>query len=295
MTTLQGSLMMLIEQARAEGDTHTLISLLANLGSVRLLREGDATQARLLLDEALMLANSYSDFRLLTLVHRQWGNYGIITSDYPLAIQHLHQAVDYAKRADDRFALCLALSSLCHTHIELKAYTSAWDYAQAVHQTAENIANQRMILFGLTLMGVVKLRIGDFSPARDYFSQAMTIQDESIRPEDTSSIQNYLAHAYYGLADFQHARQTWLSALKIGVDHQILPEITRSLVGLVVISDNLDKPTALQTIIQHPACHWEAKHMAESLIGTNQAPTDAPQTSTTTLLDIAHQLGHVEI
>ncbi|MCL4252191.1 MAG: hypothetical protein KJ043_00255 [Anaerolineae bacterium] len=284
------TLMALVASAKKAKDYHHHILALTELGKISLLRDGDGITSYAYLTSALKVAKKHGDASLLTQVYRQLGNYGIISQDFRLATRHLTNAVEYARQAGDNLAVCLALSSLCHVRIEQHRYPEAWDYAQAVHETAISIPDGRMTLFGLSLLGIIQLHQHKFEPARDYFLQAVAIQDDTIRPEDKISVQNYLAQSYYLLNDNEHAYQMWQTALKTGIQFQILPEITRSLVGLVVISDSLAQKNILKTILHHPACHWEARQMAESIIGTTPFHPNAPQTSTTTLLDIAHQL-----
>jgi tetratricopeptide (TPR) repeat protein len=249
--------------SREVGDGRSLVLALTERAKIALLRDGDITSAQTLLTDALAVATPLNDPALLSQVHRQWGNLGIITHNYPLAQAHLTQAVSIARRANNPLLLCLALSSLCHTLIEQSQYVPAQNIAQEVYAVAQIIDNRRMMLFGMTLQGVVNFRQGQIARALPHFQMAVDLCDDTSRLEDVASVQNYLAQCYFVSGDYKHAKITWGLALHTGLKGHILPEITRSLVGLAhLLPNHTDELTLLHLATNHPACHWEARQMA---------------------------------
>ncbi len=224
------------------------------------------------------------------------GNYGIYTHDFRLATRNLNNAVKYARQAGDNQRVYLALCRLSNIRISQDRYAEAWKYAQSAYQTAINIPNGRMTLFSLSSLGTILLHKGKIELARDYFLQAIAIEDDTIQPKDKISPQNYLALIHYLLNETTQAYQMWQTALKTGIESQSLSEVTRSLVGLVALHpDKSRQKERLATIVLHPDCHWEAENMA---LWVMNELGDKPilkllfkqSTPTTTLLDIAHEL-----
>jgi serine/threonine protein kinase/tetratricopeptide (TPR) repeat protein len=258
--------------ARQFGDYHRMIQALGEIGRINILRDGDLAKAQTALEEGLIIASELNEPQPLSIIYRQIGNYGIVTGNYDTARENLEKSVAYARTAKDYIRLSLSLNSLSHTYAEQGRFEEALAMSAEVRQIASDLGNRRILMFGITHMGLVALRQKDYAQALKHFLDGLELCYQTGDQEKIVTVENYVGTCYHGMGDTVKAEKHWKQALDKGVRFKILPEITRSLVGLaMLITSPTDQLELLLVVTTHPSCNWEARHIAEPLIAQLQA------------------------
>jgi len=260
-----------VRLARLFDDKHRLVQALGEIGRINILRDGDLTKAQSALQEGLIIASELNEPQPLSIIYRQMGNYGIVTGNYDIARENLEKSSDYARLANDKIRLSLSLNSLSHTYAEQGRYEEALALSAEVRQIATDLGNRRILMFGITHMGLVALRQKQYEEAKSHFLDGLRLCYETGDQEKIATVENYVATCLYGMNDFSQAQHHWKQALISGLKFKILPEVTRTLVGMAQFLDSpIEQLELLLVVTAHPSCNWEARHIAEPMIAQLQ-------------------------
>lgn len=263
------SMLPIAEQA---GDDTSLARAYAQLGRMAMLRDGNLDETETFTSESIEAAKRSQDAVALASALRQMGNFYLFQGKYDEAEDYLTESVATARRIQDSFLEGMALNSLSDVYAKRNQgsdHDLAIDLSNQVADIGRQMGNRRLVMFGISHLGLVALHRREFVEAHRYFAEAYTLTEEINDTEQLGKVKNYVAICLLGQDDLRGAWTRFLEALRISIKHGSQPEIVRALGCMGVIwwrqGRSAEGLELMALALHHPRCNQETHELLDPL------------------------------
>ena len=236
-----------LEIARQVGDKENISSILRILGSVVGSR-GDHTQAESYFTEALKLAREIGNREQICILLSNLGVAAGELGGYTKAVPYLQEGLSLARQIGDRENICVLLLNLGDMIVDGEEYAQAETYFEEGLELARKIGYREWVSILLSDLGMTSQKQGHYTQASIYLQEGLTLARQIGRPRiicnalyelgnlylkeqslenaeasfqemlniTPSGDQEFLACAYYGLAQTHAVQNNLVEAQKLG-------------------------------------------------------------------------------
>ena len=197
------------------------------LTATQLIEEGEAQQAYESFDEAQRIYEAIDATADRAKVLSDMGKIQTDLSQYPIAMDHLLNALGLFETVGDSQSQMLVLNRLAIVHLELSEIDKALQRFDQALTLARNSGNNERAAAILGNMGIVHARRGDHLKAIEFYTRSIEVPGADQDPRKIAIFQNNIAVQYARQGDFESALDHYLQALplleEVG-DQQLLGE-----------------------------------------------------------------------
>lgn len=246
---MMGSYSAALMAARLLDDKRRVEGML-NLIAETLGMQGDFKEATRYMEEAIAIAREIGDAHQVSLGLTGLAIAARMSGDYDLAMERLREALETAVSHNDGSAAYEATQNLS-VQLSLGGdYIQALSFAQKSLAYARELRNPLAISDGLSYLGEIYTRLGDYTRAHESFDEALKV----LRPTDPNE-SIYRAHAMAGKAgayirqgDYARALDLLQRTLALMEEMKSLPNTAAMLNDMAEVYLNMgDAARALET------------------------------------------------
>lgn len=180
-------------------------------------KHGDLDKADRLARDYLALASAQQDPQELGLAHHHLGNNAIERNNYPVAKQHLEQAISLLKQKGQTKALADALRRLGMTYRYQSNYAKALENVYQAMQIYQALQDQFAIASTYSSIGTILEKMGQYEEALQAHQQSLDLHYQLKDEGSISSAIYNLGELNRTLGDTDKALHYFLQALQMDI------------------------------------------------------------------------------
>jgi tetratricopeptide (TPR) repeat protein len=252
-------------------DDYGVAKTFAGLGAVLRL-QGKFEEAIRYLEQALVLQEKIGDYRGQALTLNDLAGIAYMQMDYEAAGAIMSKGSQLLREVGDRYTLVIFLhnQAFLASTSTVREYDKAKRFAMESHVLAQEMGLQLYMARTLFVLGYLEIETETYDKAIPFFQDSLQYYRATGANHEVGSVLCGLGEAYFFLGEAELAYESFVEAIKIAVEFNIVATILLSVIGIArILNREGKKDKALQyvtTVLSHPEAVSRAKLEAIALL-----------------------------